>query len=95
MPFLTSDFDAREGFEYGPVHEENKHIGNVLERDFVRWNLDYGQRGVAGINSWGAKPLERYMLSPENTYSYTFTLVPLIEQSLNNYLEVTYSNHSK
>ncbi len=77
MPYLTSDFDAREEYDYGPVHLENRHMENVNPRDFVRWNIDYGQRGVAGINSWGARPLERYQLKPDIDYSWGFTFVPV------------------
>ena len=77
MPYLTSDFDAREKYNYGPVHLENKHMEYVEARDFVRWNIDYGQRGVAGINSWGARPLEKYQLKPDRDYSWGFTFIPV------------------
>lgn len=77
LPFLTSDLDAREGFDYGPVHLENKHISQVEPRKLVRWNIDFGQRGVAGVNSWGAPPLEQYQLKPKRDYSYGFTLIPI------------------
>ncbi|WP_016778397.1 glycoside hydrolase family 2 TIM barrel-domain containing protein [Anaerophaga thermohalophila] len=79
MPYLTADFDAREGYEYGPVHLEQKHINQVKERELVRWNIDYGQRGVAGINSWGAQPLDEYRLYPDQSYTYSFTLVPVTD----------------
>jgi beta-galactosidase len=77
MPYLTKDFDAKEGFEYGPVYKENTHISQVKERDFVRWNIDYGQRGLGGVNSWGASPLDKYRYSPSISYEYGFTLIPL------------------
>lgn len=77
MPYLTADFDAREGYEYGPVHLEQKHIAQVKERNLVRWNIDFGQRGVGGINSWGAQPLDKYRLSPDKEYTYSFTLIPV------------------
>jgi beta-galactosidase len=34
------------------------------------------QRGVAGNNSWGAKPLEKYRIKPRS-YSYTIILSPV------------------
>jgi beta-galactosidase len=77
MPYLTADFDAREGYEYGPVHLEQKHIAQVKERDLIRWNIDYGQRGLGGINSWGAQPLDKYRLYPDKEYTYSFTLIPV------------------
>ncbi|PWE00402.1 glycoside hydrolase family 2 TIM barrel-domain containing protein [Marinilabilia rubra] len=89
MPYLSEDFDAREGYEYGPVHEENKHIEHVKERDFVRWNIDYGQRGLGGINSWGASPMDKYLLDPSVDYEYEFTLVPLKEVSVEELSEIS------
>ena len=81
MPYLTADFDAREGYEYGPVHEEQKHITFVEERDLVRWNIDYGQRGLGGDNSWGARPQEEYQIMPDQAHEYSFTLVPVSDSS--------------
>jgi beta-galactosidase len=81
MPYLTADFDAREGYEYGPVHEEQKHIAQVKERNLVRWNIDYGQRGVAGVNSWGAQPLKEYQIPATENYTWSFTLIPVTENS--------------
>lgn len=77
MPYLTGDFDAREGFEYRPVHEEQKHITLIEERDLVRWNIDYRQRGLGSVNSWGAEPLKNYQIEPDRDYKYSFTLVPV------------------
>jgi len=77
MPYLTADFDAREGYDYGPVHLEQKHIAEVAPRNLVRWNIDFGQRGVAGINSWGALPVEEYRLKPDQDYEYGFVLIPV------------------
>jgi beta-galactosidase len=77
MPYLTSDFDAREGYDYGPVNEENKHMEYVDEENFVRWNIDYGQRGVGGIDSWYSLPLHKYLLMPDRDYKWGFTLIPV------------------
>lgn len=77
MPYLTVDFDAREGFDYGPVHLEQANIADVKPREFIRLNIDYGQRGVAGINSWGAKPMQKYMLLPNREYEYGFIMIPV------------------
>lgn len=79
MPFASVDFDARVYYDYGPVHLEKVYIEQVKARDEIRWNIDFGQRGVAGINSWGAGPLEKYLLAPVRSYSYGFTLLPVSE----------------
>jgi len=81
MPYLTADLDARKGTDYGPVHKENKNIAHVEARDFVRWNIDYGQRGVAGINSWGAMPLEQYRIDPGKDIRYGFLFIPVDAQT--------------
>ena len=39
-------------------------------------NLDYGQMGLAGEDSWGALPWPEYQLLPGQTYSYGFVLSP-------------------
>lgn len=77
LEYLSSDLDAREGQDYGPIRHELKVIQHVQPRDFIRWNIDYGQRGVGGIDSWYSKPLDKYMLQPDRSYRYGFTLVPV------------------
>jgi len=76
MPYLTADFDARTGFEYGPVNKEQRHTNDVKKQNLVRWNIDYFQRGLGSVDSWSAKPLTKYMLQPDKVYEYGFTLVP-------------------
>ena len=56
--------------------EGAKHINELPRREFITFNIDLAQRGVGGINSWGAKPLDPYRLWP-NIYDYRFTLRPL------------------
>ncbi len=40
-------------------------------------NLDYGQMGLAGEDSWGARPWPEYQLLPDREYSYGFVLEPV------------------
>ncbi len=40
-------------------------------------NIDAGQSGVGGINSWRALPLEKHRLN-EKVYRYAYRLKPLI-----------------
>jgi beta-galactosidase len=35
------------------------------------------QQGVAGYNSWGARPLPEYTLPANREYRWGFTLIPL------------------
>ena len=56
---------ALAAFKYGHQIKPNESV-------FV--NIDYAQMGVAGDNSWGAKAHVPYLLTPDKTYSYSFTL---------------------
>jgi beta-galactosidase len=77
MPYLSSDFDAAQDYEYGPLNKELKLISEVKPLDFIRWNIDFGQRGLGGIDSWHSKPLEKYQLKANKVYAYGFTLIPI------------------
>ncbi|MFZ2795832.1 MAG: beta-galactosidase small subunit, partial [Prolixibacteraceae bacterium] len=79
MPYLSQDFDARSGMDYGPIEKEQKHATDVKPRSLVRWNIDLGQRGVGGVDSWGSLPLEKYRYPSGRNYEYTFTLIPVEE----------------
>jgi beta-galactosidase len=50
-----------------------KHPHEITKRDFVTLHLDYGQMGVGGDDSWGARTHPQYSLNPR-TYEYSFRL---------------------
>ncbi len=89
MPYLTSDLDAREAYDYGPVRLEQKNIAFVERQSLIRWNIDHGQRGVAGVNSWGAMPLPEYRLLPNREYRYSFSLVPLLNSTKEERIQIS------
>ena len=62
--------DARN--ERGRV---NVHVNDIVPRDIVSLNIDYGQMGVGGDDSWGKRTLQKYSLN-EKSYHYAFTLQP-------------------
>ena len=62
--------DARN--ERGRV---NVHVNDIVPRDIVSLNIDYGQMGVGGDDSWGKRTLQKYSLN-EKSYDYAFTLQP-------------------
>ena len=51
----------------------NVHVNDIKPRDLVSVNIDYGQMGVGGDDSWGKRTLRRYSLA-ETNYSYAFWL---------------------
>ncbi len=57
-------------------------------------HIDAGQSGVGGINSWGARPLEKNRLMGK-TYRYTYRMLPLsgdVEKTLSKRAAFTASN---
>ncbi|MDR1722847.1 MAG: DUF4981 domain-containing protein [Tannerella sp.] len=57
------------------------HINNISPRDFVEVCIDYKQQGLAGYNSWGARPEPAYSLPTDREYKWGFTLVPVEKAS--------------
>jgi len=71
LPYSTEDLTQES--------RGTKHPTDLIERDFIQVNIDYGQTGVGGDNSWGARPLDHYTLFPKE-YSYTFRLRPFTDK---------------
>jgi len=61
-----------EDYEYG-FEKSGRHTIDMKPRDLVVLNVDYGQRGLGGDNSWGALPHDLYRLLPK-AYTYAFRL---------------------
>ncbi len=53
------------------------HINDISPRNFVEVCIDMKQQGVAGYNSWGARPLPEYALPANQNYEWGFTFVPV------------------
>jgi beta-galactosidase len=56
----------------------NTHIDDVRPRDLVCLNIDYGQMGVGGDDSWGARTHDKYRLL-EGRYEYSFRMMPVVK----------------
>ncbi len=52
------------------------HPTDLVRRDEVCLNIDYGQMGVGGDDSWGAWPHKQYLLQ-EREYKHSFVIRPL------------------
>lgn len=52
------------------------HVNDITPRDFVEVCIDMKQQGVAGYNSWGARPEPAYTLPANREYYWGFTLIP-------------------
>lgn len=52
------------------------HKNEIVPRPGVYLNIDYKQTGMGGINSWGAWPMDKYILWAAN-YAYKFKISPV------------------
>ena len=66
---------ANEDFDGGPEKQQT-HSGELEERDFLTLNVDLKQMGVGGDDSWGARPLKKYII-PARQYRYRYCLIPI------------------
>ena len=53
-----------------------RHSNEVEQADLTNVLIDQAQMGLGCIDSWGALPLEKYLL-PYRDYTFTFTLTPV------------------
>jgi beta-galactosidase len=69
---LPYTYDDMKGFKQG-----GKHLHDLVKKPFVDVNIDYGQTGVGGDDSWGARPHEPYTLKAKE-YGYSFRMRALV-----------------
>lgn len=85
-PYQWNNFSPEEIAARNDADAKNKlrrqhHINDITPRDFVEVCVDYKQTGVAGYNSWGARPLPEYSLHANQEYNWGFTLIPIGSES--------------
>lgn len=55
-----------------------KHLNDYKPSPLVDLFIDYRMQGLGGNNSWGALPLDQYMIKPSSTpVDYGFTIIPI------------------
>lgn len=59
------------------VLRKQTHEADITPRNFVEVCVDMKQYGVAGYNSWGARPLPQYSIFANQEYNWGFTLIPI------------------
>jgi beta-galactosidase len=74
---ILEDFES-SGPTVGWIQQgvKNRHTTDVKPRDLTSVNIDYGQMGVGGDDSWGARTHEQYRLTGKE-YKYSFLMKPL------------------
>ena len=67
----------------------NKHINDYKPSQLVDLLIDYSMQGVGGNNTWGAVPMDDYLIKPSSTpVNFEFTIIPINKVSeINNYFK--------
>jgi len=71
MRYDKEDFEEPQGGQGRPLIYQ----WHLEERDYINLNLDYGQMGVGGDNSWG-KPVHHIYQFPRRVYKFSYTIMP-------------------
>ena len=69
---ITSEDGPRAGEIAARI---NMHVNDIKPRDLISLDIDYGQTGLGGDDSWGKRTLQKYSLN-KKVYRYGFTLHP-------------------
>jgi len=59
------------------VLRKQTHEADITPRNYVEVCVDFKQSGVAGYNSWGARPEPEYSIPANKEYKWGFTLIPV------------------
>ena len=84
----NEDFDSTDGFDY-TTSKKNKHTIDIKEKNCVQLNIDLGQRGLAGDDSWYSKPQEQYLYRGNQKHSYGFYIIPFEDGTPEKYLALS------
>ena len=81
-PYQWNNFSSEEIAARSDEEARNKlprqtHTNDIVPQDFVEVCIDMKQQGVAGYNSWGARPLPEYSIPANQDYKWGFTLIPV------------------
>ena len=63
------------GIDY-KASNKTKHTIDIKDKNLVQLNIDLGQRGVGGDDSWSAMPQEQYLYKGSEKHSYSFYMIP-------------------
>ena len=78
-PYQWANFSKDE------VHDESQaknvlrrmtHVNDIIAKPFVEVCLDMKQIGLAGYNSWGARPEKAYRIAPNKDYLWEVIFIP-------------------
>ena len=81
LNYIHDDFESpgRLSMYRQDAKSANTHTNDVKPHDFVNLNIDLGQMGVGGDDSWGARIHTQYRMT-ENSYTWSFRLRPIARE---------------
>lgn len=88
LPMENEDFDATAGLDYSQANK-SKHTTDIKAKNLVQVNIDLGQRGVGGDDSWWALPQEQYLYQGEKEHSYSFFIIPFENGTTEKYIALS------
>jgi beta-galactosidase len=85
-PYQWNNFSSEEIANRSDEEAKNRrprqtHLNDIIQRDYVEVCVDMMQQGVAGYNSWGARPLPEYSIPANKNYNWGFTMIPIENRS--------------
>ena len=84
----NEDFDTTSALDYKNSNK-SKHTIDIKEKDLVQLNIDLGQRGLGGDDSWWSKPQEKYQFKGNQKYSYSFYLIPFKNKTKTDFINLS------
>lgn len=84
----NEDFDTTAGLDYENSNK-SKHTIDIKEKELVQLNIDLGQRGVAGDDSWYSKPQKQYQYKGDKTYQYSFYIIPFENGTKKQFIDIS------
>jgi len=75
---------------YSYIHfNKSKHTIDIKEKDLVQLNIDLGQRGLAGDDSWWSKPQEKYQFKGNQKHGYSFYIIPFENKTADDFIPLS------
>ena len=84
----NEDFDTTPGLDYDNSNK-SKHTIDITEKDLVQLNVDLGQRGLAGDDSWWSKPQEKYQFKGNQKHGYSFYIIPFENKTADDFIPLS------
>lgn len=75
--FSPEEIANKNEAEAKDILRKQTHINDLTLNNFIEVCLDWKQQGVAGYNSWGARPTEYATIYSNKEYNWGFTLIPV------------------